>query len=39
MPLLARGSSVMRNLFRRERVDQDLDEEVSRSTAASINSR
>src|SRR5215218_740937 len=28
MPLLARGSSVMRNLFRRERVDQDLDAEI-----------
>ncbi len=28
MPLMARGSSVMRNLFRRERVDRDLDAEV-----------
>src|SRR5215207_858714 len=28
MPLLARGSSMMRNLFRREQVDQDLDAEI-----------
>src|SRR6185295_10683123 len=28
MPLMARGSSVMRNLFRHERVDKDLDEEI-----------
>ncbi|HEX9941764.1 MAG TPA: ABC transporter permease [Thermoanaerobaculia bacterium] len=28
MPLLARGSSMMRNWFRRERVEQDLDEEI-----------
>ncbi len=28
MPLLARGSSVMRNLFRRERIERDLDEEI-----------
>jgi putative ABC transport system permease protein len=28
MSLLARGSSVLRNLFRRERVEQNLDEEI-----------
>ena len=28
MPLLTRGSSVVRNLFRREQVDQDLDAEI-----------
>ncbi|HEY2292395.1 MAG TPA: ABC transporter permease [Thermoanaerobaculia bacterium] len=39
MPLLARGSSVMRNLFRRERVDQDLDEEVRSYLAALVEEK
>ncbi len=39
MPLLARGSSVMRNLFRRERVDQDLDEEIRSYLAALVEEK
>jgi len=36
MPLLARGPNVMRNLFRRERVAQDLDEKVRSYLAALV---
>src|SRR3954447_13370928 len=39
MPLLARGASLMRNLFRRERVDQDLDEEVRSYLAALVEEK
>jgi putative ABC transport system permease protein len=39
MPLLARGSSVMRNLFRRGRVDQDLDEEIRSYLAALVEEK
>jgi putative ABC transport system permease protein len=39
MPLLARGSSVMRNLLRRERVDQDLDEEIRSYLAALVEEK
>ncbi|HKH50112.1 MAG TPA: ABC transporter permease [Thermoanaerobaculia bacterium] len=39
MPLLARGSSMMRNLFRRERVDQDLDEEIGSYLAALVEEK
>jgi putative ABC transport system permease protein len=39
MPLLARGSSMVRNLFRRERVDQDLDEEIRSYVAALVEEK
>jgi putative ABC transport system permease protein len=39
MPLLARGSSMMRNLFRRERVDRDLDEEIRSYLAALVEEK
>ncbi|HVR96861.1 MAG TPA: ABC transporter permease [Thermoanaerobaculia bacterium] len=39
MPLLARGSSLIRNLFRRQRVDRDLDEEIRSYFAALVEEK